>query len=380
MDDLRAMNIKQNEEDYMERRLVLKSLPTMLFVELTQNCNLSCKMCRSAQKYDKALNMSREVFNLVARDLFPYAAMVDLRGWGESTILHDFEEKLRVTLDSGVRVRLVTNGLAMTERLWEMFFEGDNVIAVSFDSSNAEVFKQLGRGDFNKVVRNLRQGVAIRDRAGRGTIYLKVVVNSFTLHELPDIIRLAADIGLHQVGVNAIRISESHPAHLKQVKSKVPAAFDYASQVAQQLGVKMYLGSTPEYSLRVDYGLKTTCASPWSHALISYEGRVGFCDHIINNPEYTFGSLSESSFQEIWNGPAYQSFRAQHIAAEKRRRLSKAFVECTWCYHHRYLDSEHSPFHTVSKTEVSTSTGLPLYQIRGGEPVEAAGAGAVFQV
>jgi MoaA/NifB/PqqE/SkfB family radical SAM enzyme len=364
MSERRALNALQNEEDYVERRVVLKSLPTMLYIELTQNCNLSCEMCRSAQQYDPSRDMEAEIFDMVSKELFPYASMVDLRGWGESTILRDFEKRLRATLDSGARVRLITNAHAMTEKLWEMFFEGDNIIGVSFDSASPETFKKLGRGDFARVERNLRQGVAIRDKRGRGFIYLNVVVNSFTLGELPMIVRLAADIGLTKVVVNPIKISQKQLTHLSHVANNIPHVLDEVYALAAKLGLKVQLGSALEENLVVEYGLPATCSNPWSHALIDYRGHVGFCDHLINRPEFTLGSLKESSFESIWNGSAFQGLREEHIRAEKTRSLSNTFWKCSWCYRNRYLDSEPSSIEADSDREVSTSTGLPLYHIR----------------
>jgi radical SAM protein with 4Fe4S-binding SPASM domain len=364
MDNKRASNAKANEKDYLERKLVLNSLPTMLYIELTQNCNLSCKMCRSAQGYDPSRDMDNSVFDLVVKELFPYASMVDLRGWGESTILHDFDKRLRSALDSGVRVRLITNAHAMTEKLWEMFFEGDNVIGVSFDSASAEVFSRLGRGDFARVVRNLRQGAAIRAKRGRGSIYLNVVVNSLTIQELPALVRLSADIGLTKVVVNPIKTSQDQVTHLRHALNRIPNIIDEVQRAAAESGVKVQFGSALHEDLVVDYGLPTICSNPWSHALIDYKGRVGFCDHLINHPEFTFGSLKESSFESIWNGKAFQDLRAEHIQAEKQRSLSKAFWKCSWCYHNRYLDSEPSAIEAGSSREVSTSTGFPIYQIQ----------------
>src|SRR5688500_14846235 len=201
----REENAALNRKEYEARVPTLESYPTVVFLELTQNCNLSCLQCRSAQGYDETRDMSVDLFQTVAEQLFPYAELIGLNGWGESTILRDFPERLRLALDSGARVRLVTNAHAMTPTLWQMFFEGDNIVVVSLDSADPELFSRLGRGNFALVRRNLEQGVAIRDARGRGTIYLNVVLNNFTLEGLPDIVRLGADIGLDKIVVNPLK-------------------------------------------------------------------------------------------------------------------------------------------------------------------------------
>ena len=56
-------NIRTNHEEFKNGEIHLKSRPTVLFIELTQNCNLHCRMCRASAGYQKDLNMDRNIFN-----------------------------------------------------------------------------------------------------------------------------------------------------------------------------------------------------------------------------------------------------------------------------------------------------------------------------
>ena len=49
---LRERNAIINNDEFERRALHLTSYPTILFLELTQNCNLTCRMCRVASAYD----------------------------------------------------------------------------------------------------------------------------------------------------------------------------------------------------------------------------------------------------------------------------------------------------------------------------------------
>jgi radical SAM protein with 4Fe4S-binding SPASM domain len=361
MSTLRIRNAALNEQEYLSGKTFLTSKPTMLFVELTQNCNLSCRMCRAAGSYDPALNMKQDVFEQATAELFPYATMVDLRGWGESTILKDFDKRLRTTLETGVRVRLVTNAIPMTEKLWEMFFEGDNEIVVSLDSASAETFSKLGRGDLNRVLRNLRQGVAARDRAGKGEIYLNVVVSMETLDEMVDIVRLAAEQRLKKVVFTPIRTHESNPSHLRHGVDKIPGRLDEVTRIAQKLDINVELGAALDRKFAVKSGLPGVCSNPWSHVVIDYQGRVGYCDHLIGHQDCVLGSLKQNSFEVIWNSPFFQYLRAEHLRARSSRKLPKLFQRCTWCYSNRYSDTE-APYKGSQGRKVSTRKA-PLYQI-----------------
>jgi MoaA/NifB/PqqE/SkfB family radical SAM enzyme len=359
----RSENIALNAREFADRRVVLSSWPTMLYVELTQNCNLACNMCRSARLNDRALNMSDELFGYIASTLMPYAHTVDLRGWGESTILPELPARLRAVLASGARPRLVTNGLAMTAELWELFWEGDGVVAVSVDAASPRLFRDLGRGSLAKVLRNVDTGVALRNRCGHGTLYFTTTVSAFTLHELPSIIRMAAHHGVPKVFAHPIKVPAGMAAALSTVASEIAPALLHAGQVAREEGVLLQLGASLDTATTVTGGLPTTCASPWSHALICHNGDITFCDHLVNTPALSMGRLGSADFRAIWNGERFRRVRAAHVSAERSRTVGPSFRKCNWCYAHRYGDSEPAPMsHEVSR-HVSTEGALPLFYL-----------------
>jgi radical SAM protein with 4Fe4S-binding SPASM domain len=360
---LREDNARLNHAEFVARELVLASYPTMVFIELTQNCNLACTMCRSSQGYDPSRDLAESVFDRVAATLFPYASLIGLNGWGESTILKDFPRRLRIALDSGAHIRLVTNAHAMTAPLWETFFERDNMVVVSVDSADAEAFKAMGRGDLPRVKRNIAAGVAARDRLGRGHIHFNTVLNSQTVHTLPDILRMAAELGVDHVIVNPIKVPEQFKRHLRHQAAAMPEILDRSAALAMDLGVVLQLGGALDPSLVVDWGLPSTCENPWSNVMIEHDGQLTFCHHLLNAPGYETGSLADHSFEEIWNGPVFQRIRQLHVEAEQTRSLPDQYGRCTWCYSNRYSDNGVMDT-AASHREVSTRTSPTLYQSR----------------
>lgn len=108
------------------------------------------------------------------------------------------------------------------------------------------------------------------------------------------------------------------------------------------------------------------------YCLVNHGGRIGFCDHLIGEGtnRYLLGDLREATFEETWNGPAYQELRRQHVRWAEG--LDERFEECNWCYRNRYVDFEHltvpeyaemivsscrTPAHFTSPTETSARTG-----------------------
>jgi MoaA/NifB/PqqE/SkfB family radical SAM enzyme len=341
---LRERNSALNREEFRRGATVLASRPQVLFVELTQNCNLSCPMCRSARGYDRALNLSRDRFDAVAAELFPATAIVDLRGWGESTVLKDFPYYLAETVRYGARPRLVTNLTAGTPQLWRSLAEHDAILAVSFDAATPETFAQLRPGSrLDRILANLRTVVDARRRHGLGPddVYFNVVAQEPALEELPMIVDVAAEYGLTRVHVNPVTLPVSHPLHLGRHLPRVRQALDGLRRRSAATGVQVTLGAALDDTLADAAAAEKRCTHPWAYCLITYGGRVGFCDHLIGagTERYLLGDLAEASFEQIWNGPDYQELRRQHV--HWADGLDDRFEECNWCYRNRYVDFEH---------------------------------------
>jgi radical SAM protein with 4Fe4S-binding SPASM domain len=356
----RRANQELNIAEFQERRTELASRPLALFVELTRNCNLKCPSCRSAGPFLPEWNMSDEVFRTVADELFDSALLVDLRGYGESTILKNFPRAAHRVMDSGARLRLVTNGQVNKPELWDRMMAEHAVVVLSCDAASDDLFATLRAGG---TLARLRETASTlvhhRDAHGapRDLLSLYVVVSRPNLHELADIVTLADDLGIAQVSLAPIQIGTDHPWHLGHDVATVARSLDAATDRGRELGVRVQLASSLDESLNLDDDIKKMCMHPWAYAYISHEGRVGFCDHLIGLAKYTFGSLTEEPFMDIWNSERFQRLRRQHAEQD----LRDEFSPCRWCYKRRYVDFEHLVHPSYGDHLVNTETRARLW-------------------
>jgi radical SAM protein with 4Fe4S-binding SPASM domain len=339
----RQSNSVLNREEFAAGAIILRSRPQVLFVELTENCNLHCLMCRSAGKYDASKNMDRELFHRVADELFPHVAVADLRGWGESTILKDFVYYLEQTARYGCRPRIVTNLTVGNEKLWRLLVAHQAIIAISFDATTPETFARLRPGSrLPHVLANLDVIVDECRALGRtlDDIYFNVVAQAEALEELPPIVDLAARYGLRRVHVNPVTLSLSDPGHLSRHLDGVRHTLVGLKERSQATGVEVTLGAALDETLTEAGAAAKRCTHPWVYCLVNYAGKVGFCDHLIGAgaERYLLGDLHKASFEDIWNGPVYQDLRRQHVRWAEG--LGERFEECNWCYRNRYIDFE----------------------------------------
>jgi len=127
------ISVKGDKEEF-------KEYPKTLFMELTRNCNGLCAMCtrqkyKELQKYDGKWNMPFSLFKKIADELFPHADYVDLRGFGESTMLPNFLDFLDYTKKFGCGLGLVTNLTVRDDKIWEELVKANVHLGISFDGS-----------------------------------------------------------------------------------------------------------------------------------------------------------------------------------------------------------------------------------------------------
>ncbi len=338
-----AENRELNLKEYAEGAVTLRSRPRFILVELTQGCNLRCPMCRPNLLPARGRSMSDELFSRIAGELFGTAEMVDLRGWGESLILPDVARFIEEASRAGARVRFVTNLSFQRDDILDVLSDHRCDLAVSLDSADPHLLSEIrGGANLSRIAKNIDTLVAAytAKHGSADQIYLTVTVQRPALETLPDLIDFAADHGIHEVRLFAVTIEPHHTLSLVGAPREVDESITRASERAHQRGVKLFagtrLGSMPEKPAD-----EAACIHPWSYAFFAYDGRVGFCDHLIgpDGEKYLLGNLAQSSFEEIWNGSAWRKLRREHLSA--RNPHAPNFEECAWCYKNRHIDFEH---------------------------------------
>jgi radical SAM protein with 4Fe4S-binding SPASM domain len=320
-------------------------------------------MRRSGGRYQKELNMAGEIFDRLVAELFPHVYFVDLRGWGESTILPDFEHRVQQTLDAGPRIRLVTNVLALRPCVWKRLMDGAASVVVSVDAATANTMGRLGRGNFERLLRSLEAGAQAREMsANPGKIAFNTVTTTANLDELSSIARLAGRFGVHRITLFPVVAERSDPLHLEHRKSDVPSRVAEAEATARELGIELRMGASLCEEFVVSDALPSRCSHPWAYCHIDYAGRVGYCDHLIGDEKFMLGNLAQASFAEIWNGPDFVHLREAHaqMRAGAPGPVATAYPHCAWCYKRRYVDFEDDTHGDAVPRLVSTRGRLPL--------------------
>ena len=324
--------------EYSAGETVLKSKPRALFIELTRHCNLLCPMCRVAGQVSPSQTMNEDLFSRVESELFPTADMIDLRGWGESLILPEFENRARRAAQYGAALRVISNMSFRRDDIIDLLGELGFYVGISIDSADPKLLAELRRGARLELIeRNLRRLSEIYHQRGiANRLNLYVTCQRPGLNGLDRIVELA-----HRVGIVDVRLApvatNNHLLSIATSASHIESSLERVLVASQKTGVKVsFTASLVDGRLPNEDG--GPCLHPWTWCYVAYNGRIGFCDHLIAADQYTFGSIQETPFEEIWNSVEWVALRGEHVT--QRRPSAPHFHECAWCYKNRHVDCE----------------------------------------
>jgi radical SAM protein with 4Fe4S-binding SPASM domain len=282
--------------------------------------------------------MSGETFAIVERELFPSADLIDLRGWGESLILPEFEDRARRASVHGAALRVVTNLSFRRDDAIALLAELQFHVGVSVDSADPDILAKLRRGANAELIsHNLRHLSDAYQRLGiidRLNIY--VTCQRPALGTLERVVDWASDHGVRYVrfapvGSNAVSLSISSSETVVRTALDRIRSRALARNLDVSVTASLIEGMFPNHEA-------SPCLHPWMWCYIAYDGGIGFCDHLVGADHYTLGSILQTPFDEIWNGKGWVELRREHVG--DRREGAAYFHECAWCYRNRHVDCE----------------------------------------
>jgi MoaA/NifB/PqqE/SkfB family radical SAM enzyme len=316
-----------------ERTAVAAAAPVCLYLETTNRCNLLCTTCpRTYEDLEPPADMSWDLFTRIV-DQYPEISRVVLHGIGEPMMVKDLPRMVRYLKDRGTYVLFNTNGTLLRPKKGRDLIEaGLDELRVSLDAAEAKAFQLVrGRDWFDRIVRNVRDFVELKKRSGATNPRLSLWLTGLreTLEQLPDFIRLAADVGVPEVHLQRLvhfpegqGLARPESSLFERLAREEAAHLEKAQRVAAELGVLLDASGAaePEASLK-RVGVEqpwSICRRPWTLMYFTAHGRAIPCCiapfSMRGYESFTLGNASQEALRDIWNGPGYQNFRASLLS------------------------------------------------------------------
>ena len=302
-------NSNLNMKELESGAVLLESFPRRLVLELTNACNLNCLMCgRNATDF-KPTHLEMDWFWSLAR-LFDTVEEVTLMGWGEPTFHPNFVEMLEILDRYEARKYFCTNGMRLGKLMDAIFSYKVDVFAVSIDGATKETNGAIRVGsDLDKINGYLREIIRIKQAGKLNYPYINYVFCAMkrNLHELPQVVEMAAEIGLDEV--KTVFLTAFDEAFVSEVlydcQEEVGEVFEKAAQRANALGVLLKLPYVQGEDPAGDK-LHRDCFVTYRDFYLGSDGYVRPC---MSTSDKFFLFDPERDFVDMWNAPEYQHYR-----------------------------------------------------------------------
>ena len=312
---------------------VAQAPPVCLYLEVTNRCNLLCETCpRTFEALEPPADMSMELFRRIV-DQVPDVKRVVLHGVGEPMLVKHLPQMIRYLKARGTHVLFNTNGTLLAPRKHaEIIDTGLDELRVSLDAAEAATFlKVRGKDMFDRIVRNVSAFTNLQAATGaeKPVVSLWLTGLKETVDQLPAFVRLAAEIGVKEVHLQRLVFDEagfgmarSDSSLFESTRADEDAAIQQAQGIAAELGVLLDASGATEPGLslkkQADDKPWATCRRPWSLMYFTAHGRALPCCiapfSARGYENYTLGNATQQDLLEIWNSPAYQTFRSDLVS------------------------------------------------------------------
>jgi MoaA/NifB/PqqE/SkfB family radical SAM enzyme len=304
-----------------------------LYLEVTNRCNLLCETCpRTFEELEAPADMSWELFTRIV-DQVPDIARVVMHGVGEPMLVKNLPAMIRYLKDRGVYTLFNTNGTLLTpKRQRELIETGLDELRVSLDAADAKTFLAVrGKDFFDRIVRNISSFTKLQRELGQEKPLVSIWLTGLkeTIGQLPDFVRLAAEIGVREVHLQRLVFDETgfglareSSALFEHTAAAEEAAVAQAQALATSLGIRLNASGATEPGLSLKATAEerpwATCRRPWSLMYFTAHGRALPCCiapfSARGYENYTLGDATQHSLREIWNSPAYRDFRSALVS------------------------------------------------------------------
>lgn len=302
--------------------MFLKSKPSHVEIEITNKCNLSCKMClRAHKKLDNIDYMGFDAFAKIFQQ-FPYISSVALSGFGEALLHNDFFEICKYIKRKRpfCNILIATNGTMLNEKTVRLMVQTElNKVHISLDAATAETYAKVrGVDKFDKIVSGIKQLLEARAafRSMTPLVGIDFVVTDQNYQEISSFIELAYTLDVDYVSsLRTLYVPWGYtPARVD--RTALIRELIRARDRARELDVKILHGSliNNPYLERLDQlSGNIRCYSFWNNIRITYNGHIALCCWHPLSATYSLGNILEQPFEHFWNSEQYQELRRRSV-------------------------------------------------------------------
>jgi radical SAM protein with 4Fe4S-binding SPASM domain len=300
---------------------IVSHKPKEAWLALTGRCNLACLHCLRDAETASNEHVTDRVLQKVFEEVFPHLDTLLFGGnnLGEQFISRGAERVVDEAMRQGVKIAVTTNASVVRPTLIQKLVAAGAEFRLSMEGTQGawENIRGTRWTTFEKFMHELEKARA--ESASGCTVTIAFTAFANNIQCLPDMIRFAKEIRASLVQVQ--HLLPVHPNQrfqsLSYHRTTANHMFHESETLAKALGVPLKLPTRfPVGGMDKVEGpvpnegppALAPCHYPWTAVNILENGDVTPCGI---STTMIMGNLNKQSFDDIWNGKAYQRLRAR---------------------------------------------------------------------
>jgi radical SAM protein with 4Fe4S-binding SPASM domain len=318
--------------------------PTFVDIELSNRCNLNCKMCwfhgenGVGDRYQNSEMATEDVLELI-NQLAVYGPRIYFGG-GEPFIREDFFAILAHVKKLVLPVAFTTNGTLLDQGKIQKVAElGVDEINFSIDGPEELHDKLRGRGTYRKSMSNMQHLLQCKkaNNLKKPLITVNITINPFVVGHLKETINsirtktgdevdffrihhlwfiTPTELQVHKAAINKFleRSAPGADAHcIPLSQNNDPISLSNEISELRDMEKITFFPNLHNKEIHEfyseSYRLRKRCAAPFRALLVKPNGDIKFCpDEWID--DYVIGNIREDHFENIWNNKKARHFRS----------------------------------------------------------------------
>lgn len=291
----------------LTRKPFQPGLPAAIALEPTTSCNLRCPECPSGlRSFTRPTGMlGKADFQKIIDDIAPHTFYLTFYFQGEPYLNRAFLDMVTYAHQKGLYTATSTNGHFLSDDVARRTVEsGLCRLIISVDGTTQEVYQQYRvGGTLEKVLEGTRRVVYWKQQLHSPTphIILQFLVVRPNEHQVPEILKLAKQIGVDEVKFKTAQLYDYEHGH-----PLIPSNPRFTRYRQKQDGRWELKGRPGNHCWRM-----------WHSCVITWDGRVVPCC-FDKDARHVLGRLNGVKLQEVWRSEAYQKFRKHILLARQQ--------------------------------------------------------------
>jgi radical SAM protein with 4Fe4S-binding SPASM domain len=262
------------------------------------------------------------------RDILPIARRyrkVILAGYGEPLLNPHLLPFLKELDQAKVEIGMSTNGTLLTESIARKLATLKYLVAlnVSIDSPEEDSYRHIRGGQVEKALTGLKNLMAVIDEPQK--VSVSAVLMRHNIKHLVHFPAILAKLGVRKFVLQGL-VDYTDFCSENQLLShrELFTSLDEIKRLCQEAGIEIHVHQAERLELErhspqearrryhapfSESGETRQCVIPWEIPFIDREGRVFPCCNASNDAAAVMGDLKQESWDEIWNGNRFRTFR-----------------------------------------------------------------------